>query len=265
MRNSTFITCIALLALLMSGQSVTAQNQKPFWADGYFQDLNNSYVEVASAIGWEVADARKKAYQEIINRRSLATGTDATVVMKDKNISVESNHDLIVKSRVIDEYIERIESGTYKVYLLVQTAKNPSFQLESVAVTNKYPFSARCFVPGMAQIHKGSITKGGIIIGAEALGIGGIVTSFCMRASNLALIQQDPKHKATYAQRANTWGNIGYGCIAFTAAIYIYNIIDGAVATGKPHIQVGSNSYDMAFAPMVTPQGDMGLAMQVNF
>lgn len=265
MKRRLFVTCITLLALFTGGQSVLAQAKKPFWADGFFKDADNSYIEVASAVGWEISDARKKAYQEIINRRSLATGTEAKVAMSGRELSVESNHDLIVKSRIIDEYIENVESGTYKVYLLVQTAKNPTYELESVIISNKYPFSGRVFVPGMAQIYKGSKVKGGIIIGAEALGVAGIVTSFSMQASNLALIQQDPKHKATYASNANTWQNIGFGCIAFTAAVYIYNIIDGIVAPGKPHIQIGSKNYNVAFAPMATPRGDYGLVMQVKF
>lgn len=168
--------------------------------------------------------------------------------------------------RIIEEYWEFKNDWAYG-YFLVQISNDISCNnWERVEMnTTKYPFSGRVFVPGMAQIYKGSKVKGGIIIGAEALGVAGIVTSFSMQASNLALIQQDPKHKATYANNANTWQNVGYGCIAFTAAVYIYNIIDGIVAPGKPHIQIGSKSYDVAFAPMATPRGDFGLAMQVNF
>lgn len=253
-----------MLTLLSGEQSVAAQSQKPFWADGYFQDADYSYIEVTSAIGWEIADARQKAYQEIISRRSLATGADSKVIIKNNEATVESNHDLIVKSRIIDEYVEYLEPGTYKVYLLVQTAKNPTYTFESVSVTNKYPFSGRCFVPGMAQIYKGSKTKGGLIIAGEALGVAGIVTSFSMMSSYDKLIQEDPANAATYSANADMWQNIGYGCIAFTAAIYIYNIIDGAVAPGKDHVRIIPNR-NIAIAPMATPRGDVGLAMRINF
>ena len=168
--------------------------------------------------------------------------------------------------RIIEEYWEFQSEWAYGYFLVQVSSELKCANWEYVEMnTTKYPFSGRCFVPGMAQIYKGSKAKGGVIIAAEALGVGGIVASFSMRASNLALIQQDPKHKATYAQRANMWGNIGYGCIAIAATIYIYNVIDGAIASGKPHVQLGNKSYDVAFAPMTTPRGDVGLAMRVNF
>lgn len=256
------MVCITLLALILGGQSVFAKKQRPFGADGYHYDAQNSYLEVVSAIGWEAADARQKAYKEIISRRDIATGTDAQVSIKSGNISVESNHDLIVKARVIDEYIEQLEPGRYKAYLLVQTAKNPTFNFEQVTITDKYPFSARCFVPGMAQIHKGSIAKGSVIIGAEALGVAGIVLSYSMKASDERLMQEDPKHMAEYNARANMWQNIGYGAIAFTAAVYIYNLIDGAVAPGKKRVFVNNS---LAIAPIVTYDGNVGFAMKYNF
>ena len=131
--------------------------------------------------------------------------------------------------------------------------------------TTKYPFSARCLVPGMAQIWKGSKAKGGSMIALEAVGVGGIVTSFCLKASYERLMEEDPKYKQEYSDKADLWQNIGYGCIAFTAAVYIWSFIDGAVAPGKKHIQIGSKSYEYAFAPLANPYGDLGLAMRVKF
>ncbi|MBQ7530092.1 MAG: hypothetical protein IJT12_00085 [Paludibacteraceae bacterium] len=168
--------------------------------------------------------------------------------------------------RIIEEYWEYKGDWAYG-YFLVQISNDLSCtKWENVDMnTTKYPFSARCFVPGMAQIYKGTKVKGGLIIGGEALGVVGIVTCYSMKASYEKLMLEDPKHKATYSQNADMWQNIGIGCIAFTAAVYIYNVIDGAIAPGKPHVQIGSKSYDVAFAPMATPHGDFGLAMQVKF
>lgn len=260
--NRVFLVLNILPVLLMGGQSVYAQEKRPFWTDGYHYDANNSYIEVVSAIGWEAANAREKAYDEILHRRGIATGTDARITTKAGNISVESNHDLIVKARVLDEYVEMLSPGKYKVYLLVQTAKHPNYDYEPVTVSDKYPFSARCFVPGMAQFYKGSMAKGGVIIGAEVLGVAGIVLSYCMKASDERLMQEDPKHMAEYNARANMWQNIGYGAIAFTAAVYLYNLIDGAVAPGKKRVFVNNS---LAIAPIVTYDGNVGFAMKYNF
>ena len=167
---------------------------------------------------------------------------------------------------IIEEYWEYTSEWAYGYFLVQISNELKCTNWEHVEMsTTKYPFSGRVFVPGMAQIYKGSKVKGGLIIGGEALGVAGIVTCFSMKASNERLMQEDKKHASTYADRADMWQNIGFGAIAFTAAIYIYNIIDGAVAPGKNHIQLGSKSYNYAIAPMVTTRGDVGLAMRMNF
>ncbi|MBQ6732514.1 MAG: hypothetical protein IJR06_05280 [Paludibacteraceae bacterium] len=260
MRLITKIIITTLLIILYE-QCVLSKDNKPFWVDGYFEDITNSYIEVASATGWEISDARKKAYQEIVSRRSFASGTDAQVKIIGGEITLESNHDLIVKSRIIDEYVEQLEPGLYKVYLLVQTAKNPTFQLENVSLSEKYPFSARSFVPGWQQFYKGSKIKGGVIIATESLGVGGIVLSFSMKSSYDKLSVEDPKHIAEYSQKADMWQNIGYGFIAFTAAVYIYNIIDATVAHGRKHIIADRR---LTFEPSLSPYG-LALSMRYRF
>ncbi len=170
--------------------------------------------------------------------------------------------------RVIEEYWEFKGNWAYG-YFLVQIANDlKCTNWEHVEMnTTKYPFSARCFVPGMAQFYKGSKVKGGLIIGGEVLGVAGIVTCFSMKAQNERWLQESKKasDREYYSDRADMWQNIGYGAIAFTAAIYVYNVIDGAIAPGKKHIQIGLKSYNYALAPMVTMNGDLGLAMRVNF
>lgn len=170
--------------------------------------------------------------------------------------------------RIIEEFWDFQGQWAYG-YFLVQVSNDLTCRnWEHVEMnTTKYPFSARCFVPGMAQFYKGSNLKGGLIIGGEVLGVAGIVTCFSMKAQNERWAEEstDKTNIQYHTDRADMWGNIGYGAIAFTAAVYIYNVIDGAIAPGQKHIQIGSNSYNYAFAPMVTPRGDWGLAMQVKF
>lgn len=168
--------------------------------------------------------------------------------------------------RIIEEYWEYTSEWAYGYFLVQISNEIKCTKWEFVDMnTTKYPFSARCFVPGMAQFYKGSNLKGGLIIGGEVLGVAGIVTSFSMKSSYERLIQEDPRHATIYADYADTWQNVGIGCIVFTAALYVYNIIDGAIAPGKKHIQIGSRSYDYAIAPMVSTKGDIGLAMQIKF
>ncbi len=170
--------------------------------------------------------------------------------------------------RVIEEVWEFKGQWAYGYFLVQIPNEKQCSNWEHVEMnTTKYPFSARCFVPGMAQFYKGSNIKGGLIIGGEVLGVAGIVTCFSMKAQNERWLQESKKIKEMqyYSDRADMWQNIGYGAIAFTAAVYVYNVIDGAIAPGKKHIQIGSKSYNYALVPMVTTCGDLGLAMCVNF
>ncbi len=255
---------ISTLLFLMVGQCAFAQREKPEWTNGYFEESAVSYIEVVSAIGYEVADARTKAVNQIIERRSLATGSENKVIINGNDVRVEGSHDLIVKSRIVDEYPERLGPGQYKVYLLVQTAKNPTYTLDPVSVTDKYKFSASAFVPGMAQIKKGNVGKGTFFIIGEIAFVGGIVVAECMRASYINKINST--HNASlrmkYTQNANTCALVRNVCIGGAAAVYVWNVIDGIVAKGKPHVTLGDAR--MRFAPYTDFESG-GLALNIQF
>lgn len=258
------VLIIVIGTLLLQG--AYAQTSKcPKWTEGYFEEAQHSYVEVVSAVGYEPDNARKKAMQQIIERRSMASGTQATVSMVGNNVQVKSDHDLIAKARVVDEYIERIEAGQYRVYLLVQTAKNPALPFDHVTVSEKYPFSARVFVPGMAQIYKGSVGKGATMIAGEVLMIGGIVATECLRQNYTQQIAMT--HNSTlkqyYVQNANICNITRNVCIAGAAAFYAWSLIDGIVAKGNKHILIGDMA-QLRIAPYADYESG-GVAAVVNF
>lgn len=248
---------IAIAAILFPsfamGQSRRA-TERPTWVNGYFTECTNSYVEVVSATGSSEDNARVKAAQVIVERRSLATGQKSGINIYNGNISVSGSDELTVKSRIIDQYTEPLTNNQYRVNLLVQTAKNPENQLEPVYVTNKYKFSPRVFVPGMAQLHKGQNVRGALFITGEVAAIGGIIAFESLRASYQAKIKQTHNAKAiqTYIQKSDNMANIRNGFIAGAAAIYVWNIIDGVVAKGKKHVVIGNVEMDVA--PYATHQ-----------
>ena len=245
------------------GQSAYS-GERPDWTNGYFKEMPNSYVEVVSAFGYDLKEARDKAAKEAIHRRSLATGAEASVRIIGDEVKVDSNHDVIVKARIVDEYIHHTSRG-YTVYLLVQTAKNPTYQYEPVAVSEDYPFSARVFVPGMAQIYKGSVIKGSLFITGECLFVAGIVTGQLL-ANNYYqksyTEKYDAKTRKAYIDRANASLMVRNISIAGAAAIYVWNVIDGVVAKGNKHIVVGNAA--LAMTPYVDPYS-AGLAFNITF
>lgn len=257
MYNKVYTYLITLLTLLWSGQSIFSQT-RPFWVNGYFKDAKNSYIEVVTATGWEAANAKQKAYQEVINRRSLTVGTEANVTTKDNQTTITGNKDLIAAARIIDEYNEYQGGGVYKAYLLVQTAKNPTYELEPVTITNRYPFSARVFVPGYAQIHKGSYAKGISMIASEVVFACGIAVSESLRRDYNKHMQSDD----SYTGKVRACSVVRDISIAGLVGVYVWSVIDGIVAPGKMHIVVGAA--DAKISPIVT-MNTFGGTLTLNF
>lgn len=233
----TLICIMAFLPLWVMGKT-KQDKEKPFWIAGYFKEMPNSYIEVVSAFDYDLQTAKSKAVKEVIGRRSLATGAEASVSIKNNEVAVVSNHNLIVKARIVDEYIHHTVNG-YRAYLLVQTAKNPTFSYEPVTLSDEYGFSARVFVPGMAQIYKGSKGKGAAIIATEAMAVAGIIVCENQRATYAKKMKEQPMFIKEYNSKADNWCNGRNISIGVAAGIWVYNIIDGAVAKGKKRVKVG--------------------------
>jgi hypothetical protein len=259
-RIGLMILFSALLLPLAFGQ---VTREKPEWAiKPVHVDGETSYIITIKAFGYGEDDVRSQANKQIEQERKRNLG------IRDNGADESSGNSFTYAHRILDEWWEADGPFAYGYFLVQMCKENKCEEWEHVEVdATKYPFSARCFVPGMAQIYKGSKVKGGLIIGGEALGVAGIVTCFSMKATNEKWFEESfsVKDKQYYADRADMWQNIGWGCVAFTAALYIYNIIDGAVAPGQKHIQLGKKSYNYAIAPVVSTRGDLGLAMRLNF
>ena len=128
-----------------------------------------------------------------------------------------------------------------------------------------YGFSARAFVPGMAQLHKGSTGKGVFFIASEALLVGGIVVSESLRASYSSKINSthDATDKKKYINDADNMENLRNGLIAGAAAVYIWNVIDGIVAKGKKR-GIAFGNADLQIKPYATFDAG-GFALVLNF
>lgn len=263
MKQVIFVLLFVLLPCCTMAQQAT-HKERPQWVDGYYMDKPNSYIEVVSATGYSEDNAREKAMQRIVDNRSHATGRRVKITENNGEISISSNDELTVKCRIIDEYRERTTSGEYRITMLVQTAKNPTFEYEPVRVTDRYPVSARIFVPGMAQIHKGSTKKGIAFIAGEAVAIGGVVAFECLRSSYDSKIGRthNAAERKDYMNKADNMANLRNGFIAGAAIIYIWNVIDGAVAKGKQHIEVGD--VKMNLQPYASLES-AGIALRLNF
>ncbi len=264
MKNALIIMISILFPTLCWGQNYMVK-EKPFWANGYSSDHDNSVINVVSATGYSEEDARNKAIQLITANQSLATGLRSNVnVDRNGAVTATGQDNLTVKAQIRGEYSEQESPGKFRYYLLVQTAKNPIYKLEPVNITNRYKFSPRVFIPGMAQIHKGQTVKGALFITGEIAAVAGIIAFEGMRSSYESKIKMT--HNAAdiknYIKKADDMKNIRNGFICGAVAIYAWNVIDGIVSKGKSHIEVGNA--DMSFVPYTDIQS-AGVMMAINF
>jgi TM2 domain-containing membrane protein YozV len=256
MRNLLVITLLCL--------SVSAWCQKPSWTNGYHKDLANSYIDVYSAVGNTEEAARKMVLQRIVDERSRATGRRYSINETNGNISMNSQDELTVKCRIIDEYHMR-QYGSYKVYMLVQMAKHPDYAYEQVNVTDRYSSGARFIVPGWAQMYKGQTLKGVVMLGGVvACGIGAV---YCEsnRSDYKNKMKEQPQFAKDYNTKANNYETARNICIGGAAAFYLWNIIDGIAAKGKKRVII-KNSYGggLSMTPIFTPDVS-GVSFAYNF
>lgn len=236
---------ICTLPLSIKGQS------RPNWATStYNKPLAKSYLEVVAQSGNDEDDIIYKAQAEIKRRRKLKVGEE----------------NAWIKSGYIASYWEHTENGLTG-YFLYQTPNNPSYQsseIEKVTSTDQYPFSARVFVPGMMQFYKGHKVKASLIIASEILCIGGFAYTKAKRNNYVSLMgsTNNATLKKKYADSANTWNNVSYGCLAGAIGVYAWNVIDGLVSRGAPFVSVDGKM--ISFAPYATPEST-GLALTMCF
>ena len=246
-RTIGLLTAVCIICALSFFPPAIAQTDKlkPTWAsENYHKVLENSYLEVAVIRGeQDLTKMRKMAQDEIERRRHSTVGVEG---------------DIWMKAKLVAEYLDKDGTG----YFLYQTLKNPTYTLESVSITDRYPFSARVFVPGMAQIYKGSYGKGAVFITGEVLFAAGIATTHYL----YKYYEVKPSHNSAELQDNARWANTfkisRHVCIGGVVALYIWNIVDGAVAKGRPYVSV--NNKMLTFTPYFSTES-MGIALSLKF
>ena len=256
--------CLLMLfcAVLIFNSNIINAQEKPIWYDGYYDETSSSYLKVVQGTSKNSYEfARKNAMMQVLKDNFLES--DVELKMYGDIFDIRTNNNVKVKARVIAEYQEKIEYD-YICHLLVQVMKNPDYEFEKVAITDKYPFSARVFVPGMAQMYKGQKAKGLCFIAGEVALVGGAIVSHTMMLSNINKISSTHSSslKYQYTRNANACMAVRNISIAGAAILYVWNIIDGAAAKGDEHIMLGSNEL------MIAPYADLnstGIALNFKF
>ena len=268
-----------------------SDKMKPRWITSALpENISPSYTFIsASGTGGSLEEARQRTFVNLTTKleheRGIKVSSSVKVQSSSQRIGgrrsqqssqtfqmecTEDGKNITLNTRVIDEYWEREKSGSYTCYILYTVADNNfsggSYD-DDIRLTTSY--GAKGFfmslIPGVGQLYKGSKLKGGLILGGTAACAGMIIASESMRSSYIKKMQEKPVHKAFYNDKADLWCNVRNGFIGAAAALYIYNLIDAAVAPGRRRVIVKKGkTVHFGFVP--TWEKNMtGMSLVMNF
>lgn len=201
---------------------------------------------------------------------SRIAGSRSSVSRQEFNMEcTERGKEITLTCRAIDEYWEH-DHGRYIVSELytVNDNKQPgqgSYN-DDIRLTTSYGAAPVFYslIPGVGQFTKGSYVKGGLILGGTAIGAAAIILCENQRADYAKKMREKPQHFDFYRNKKSEWETGRNIAIGVTAAIYVYNLIDAAVAPGRRKVIVKNRSYNYSLAPVIYENG-AGIGLAMNF
>ncbi len=265
-----------------------SDNLKPRWVTSALPTPKSpGYIFISSqGAGKTLEEARQMALVNLTSKleheRGLVVSSHVKVEKKsERNSAPRKNSEFTLEAsekgkqidlvcRVVDEYWER-NHGSYFVTELftVNDTSRPgqgSYN-DNIKLTTSYGAAPVFYslIPGVGQLYKGSTTKGSIILGSAVVVGAGIITAESLRASYIKKMKEYPKHHDFYNNKATTWKNVRNVAIGVGAGLYIYNLIDAAVAPGRRRVVVSKGkSYNYSFVPTWDGQ-NAALAFNLEF
>lgn len=296
MRCSLLIVpVLSLFAMTASAQHKSSEKIRPKWLQKQPAPTNATFrYETVSASALTLDDARNKCLSELISSSGLSNGIVAVSDYQsteqvnqvwnngrlteriDRNMATNTSATgdkvkLYVQN--IAEYWTRDRSGVYymtKLYAKSELNTAPLF--DNVELTAKY--GARglwrsVIIPGWGQFYKGSNLKGGLFLGGTAALAAGIVFTENQREAYMRRIKQTHSVNLirSYQTKRDHFATARNVCIGAAAALYVYNLIDAAVAPGARRIIVKNraNGQTYSLLPAITAEGAPAMTAAITF
>lgn len=286
-RRLLLIAITVVMAISSAIGADRSDNLKPRWVTSSLPTPKSAgYIFMNSqGSGKTLEEARQMALINLTSKleheRGLVVSSHVKVEKKsERNSAPRKNSEFTLEAsekgkqinlvcRVVDEYWEH-QHGMYVVSELftVNDTSRPgqgSYR-DNIKLTTSYGAAPVFYslIPGVGQFYKGSSLKGGLILGGTAVGAAAIIMTENQRAIYARKMKEHPQHIDFYRNKKANWElgrNIAIGA---TAALYVYNLIDAAVAPGRRRVVVNKRNYDYSIVPFVYDDG-LGVSLALNF
>lgn len=289
MIRKTLIAIVLLVSIVAVGHAGDkSDGMKPKWMTSSLPTPKSPgyFLLSAQGVGKSLGEARQMSLYNLTEELEHKRGLRVTSNVSAKEIAergsgmkidseftieiTEKGKQIDVTCRVIDEYWER-KDGRYvvtRLYAVNDPAKKgKGMNNDSFRKTTSYGAAPVFYslIPGVGQLYKGSTTKGSIVLGSAVVVGAGIITAESMRASYIKKMKEYPKFHDFYNNKATTWKNVRNVAIGVGAGLYIYNLIDAAVAPGRRRVIVSKGkNYNYSFIPTWDGQ-NTALAFMLEF
>lgn len=278
---------LILFCLLFGIESAQAGDPKPRWMTSSLpKPKSPGYIFISSqGSGGSLEEARQMALVNLTakleHERGIAVSSTVriektaqrnTTPTKNQSFTLEASERgkmIEITCRVIDEYWER-KNGKYFVTNLytVNDQKQPGrgSNSDNIRLTTSYGAGpVFCsLIPGVGQFVKGSTVKGSVFLGATALGAGAVILCENQRSYYAKRMKERPQHFDFYRNKKSSWETGRNIALGATGAVYLWNLIDAAVAPGRRRVVVSRRGYSYSIVPETFENG-AGIRLALNF
>ena len=281
---------VIVLLCCLSLSSLSSFSLTPKWVGNTPHALNDTYmfVEVVS-YGSSIGVARMNALHELALNKQLeeaATvsvesgmlahsesyvdnkGNEKDVTKETFDVKVEiKNQKYQVQAKKVDEYSTKGHNGEVKLYTLYMVALSDKPIYDTTYLTDRYGATPAfmSLIPGMGQWYKGSKVKGSVMLAGAVASVAGIIVCEDQRATYIKKMKEQPKFAKEYNSRASNYETGRNICIGAAAAVWVWSIVDAAVAKGARKVVVeGRKGSYITAVPMVTFES-AGLTLAMTF
>lgn len=198
---------------------------------------------------WTISQSLKSTQIDRIDRENGHLSGSGRTQMSTVEIMADGQP-VTVNCMLADEWWSG-KSGDKRYCALYQVAENDHAVFDNVYPTNDYgiaPFFMS-IIPGVGQFYKGDAAKGSLLLGGCTLtGVGAIFfenqRKSCRdqmaQTHDVNLIKQYSADERNYKMARNV-------IIGTTAALYIYNLLDAALAPGARRVKVTPGGVNISF------------------
>jgi hypothetical protein len=274
MNKRAFILFVAVILI-----SLAAQAQRPKWVNNTPQELNNTYrfVEVVSQ-GTSLTAARQDAKLQLAQDEqlqnairvnvesglmskygeSIVNGKEKDTYSDEAYVKMTSKGETYrLQARIIDEWQAGRSGGMLKLHTLYMVAITDHPQFDRTYLSSNYGIAPvfMSIIPGVGQIYKGSTVKGICLLGGVAVcGLGALLCENQRKDYRNKMFEQ-PEFAKEYSNKKKNWETGRNICIGAAAAVYLYNLIDAAVAKGGRKVTVKRYNNRLSFQPAISLDG----------